>query len=88
MPTAPGQNTRPDDAGRRNFVKINLQIGRRINFCVLGGEGSHSGAMATDDNNAHGNLDKPYCKFILEEFLWLLPLFADSIYHKYLLFGK
>ena len=31
---------------------------RRINFYRRGGEKSHSGTMATDDNEAYENLDK------------------------------
>ena len=48
----------------RNCAEINLSIERRTNFHRLGGGGSHSGAMATDDNNAYGNLGKLYDGFI------------------------
>jgi hypothetical protein len=33
---------------------------RRMGFLRLAGGGSHSGAMATDDNNAAGNPHKPF----------------------------
>ena len=52
----------------RNCEKINFKLSRRINFRARGGGGSHSGAMATDDNEAHGNLDKRELKFIFERF--------------------